>query len=165
MCIIGIYIGGLMEYISKKVAAYGQFVLVFILIPNITRFSWLQTFESYIWFCQDVWLDLVQPERRGKLRGDHQEHYVHRLPGNSSRIIIVSYKNAFNQWWIFLIKLVTLVFASYKSVFALNLKGFAFNMLFYACINHFLYSRMPHKMTQNFLRSYRWGPLRSLSTK
>ena len=28
--IYNIYIGGLMEYISKKVAAYGQFVLVFI---------------------------------------------------------------------------------------------------------------------------------------
>ena len=26
---IYIYIGGLMEYISKKVAAYGQFVLVY----------------------------------------------------------------------------------------------------------------------------------------
>ena len=26
------YIGGLIEYISKKVAAYGQFVLVFMLI-------------------------------------------------------------------------------------------------------------------------------------
>ena len=35
MCIyvfnIYIYIGGLMEYISQKVAAYGQFVLVFFL--------------------------------------------------------------------------------------------------------------------------------------
>ena len=28
---IYIYIGGLMEYISKKVAAYGQFVLVYVL--------------------------------------------------------------------------------------------------------------------------------------
>ena len=40
ICIyINIYIdiGGLMEYISKKVAAYGQFALVFIKI-NLFRF-------------------------------------------------------------------------------------------------------------------------------
>ena len=31
-----IYIGGLMEYISKKVAAYGQFVLVYIQTLSMT---------------------------------------------------------------------------------------------------------------------------------
>mgnify|MGYP001452807233 CR=1 FL=1 len=44
---IYIYKGGLMEYISKKVAAYGQFVLVYVNTRNRNVFSLgLKVFEK-----------------------------------------------------------------------------------------------------------------------